>query len=127
MENVIFEFYIGDTYSRDFTLSGYTSPIDEVYFSVKKNNTDKRTVLQKTLEDGITLVDVEYDTDGSILKRTYNILIDASDTEDMQMGYDYSFDIEIVTPVLSGENIKKTVITGIFRLKEATTRSFNES
>ena len=46
MENVLFEFYRGDTYSRDFTIEGYTSPIDKVFFTVKENVEDKKPVLQ---------------------------------------------------------------------------------
>lgn len=126
MENVLFEYYIGDTYTRDFTIEGYSSPIDFMYFSVKKNNNDKRVVLQKTLGDGITLTDVVYDEDENPISRTYNILIDADDTEGLKTDYDYPFDIEIVTTMLP-HPIKKTIISGIFRLKEATTRSYNES
>jgi hypothetical protein len=126
MENVIFEYYIGDTYSRDFTISDYSSEITEVYFSVKKNNSDKRTVLQKKLDNGITLTDVQYDDEGNITSRTYNILINADDTEDMQVDFEYPFDIEIITPGVNSADIKKTIISGIFKLKSATTRKYNE-
>lgn len=120
MRDVIFEFYIGDTYTRDFTISGYSSEITEVYFTVKKSNADKRFVLQKTLEDGITLTE---DTGtGEERVRTYNILIDADDTESLKADFDYSFDIEIVSP----NNIKKTIVTGIFRVNNTTTREYNE-
>lgn len=124
MKDVIFEFYIGDTYSRDFTISGYSSDIDQIYFTVKKNNNDKRYVLQKTLDNGITLVDVEYDDDGNIVSRTYNLLIDAEETEILKPDIDYSFDIEIVTD--ETKDIKKTIITGIFRVVNTTTRIYNE-
>lgn len=126
MTNVLFEFYIGDTYTRDFTISDYSSEITEVYFSVKKNNSDKRTVLQKKLDNGITLTDVQYDDEGNITSRTYNILINADDTEDMQVDFEYPFDIEIITPGANSVDIKKTIISGIFKLKSATTRKYNE-
>lgn len=126
MENVLFEFHIGDTYTRDFTLEGYSSPIDFMYFSVKKNNKDKRVVLQKTLSDGITLTDEIDDEQGNPISRTYNILINAEDTEGLATDFDYPFDIEIVTDLIP-HMIKKTIITGTLRLKEATTRIYNES
>ena len=127
MKNVIFEFYIGDTYPRDIIIDGYSEEISEMYFTIKKNNNDKRYVLQKTLTGGgITLVDVTYGTDGSIISRTYNLLINADDTEDMNPEVDYDFDIEIVTPGVSEIDIKKTIITGIFRLTNTTTRKYNE-
>lgn len=127
MNNVLFEFYIGDTYTRDFTISDYAAEISEIYFSVKKNITDKRTALQKTLSDGgITLTDITYDDDGNIATRTYNILINAEDTEHLTPNIDYTCDIEIVTPGVNDVDIKKTIVTGTFRLTNATTRYYNE-
>lgn len=127
MENVLFEFYIGDTYTRDFTLTNYSAIIDEIYFSVKNNDKDKYTVLQKTLTDGgITLTDIQYDNYGNILSRTYNILINATDTDNMKTDFDYTFDIEIVSSGEDNVDIKKTIITGIFRLKNTTTKTNNE-
>lgn len=120
MENVLFEFYIGDTYTRDFTISGYSSEIDEIFFTAKKDENDKRYVMQKKLNNGITLVDTEEDT------KTYNILIDASDTDDLKADTNYYFDIKIITPVTSGEQIEKTIITGTMRLKNHATRQYNE-
>lgn len=126
MTNAKFEFYIGDTYTRDFTISGYSSEISEVFFTVKKNVSDKHAALQKTLSDGgINLVDEVYDGEGNILSRTYNILINANDTENMKPDIDYVFDIEIVTPELV-ENIKKTIMTGTFKLNNTATRVYNE-
>ena len=122
MKDVIFEFYIGDTYTRDLEISGYSAEITQIYFTVKKSNKDKHSVLQKKLNDGISLVDIQYDGEGNILSRTYNLLIDSDDTEDLQPDFDYSFDFEIVSP----NNIKKTIITGIFRVTNTSTRKFNE-
>ena len=126
MDNVVFEYYIGDTYTRDLTITGYSAEITEMYFSVKKNNKDKNTVLQKTLDNGITLVDIQYDGDGNIVSRTYNLLIEADDTEELRPDFDYSFDVEIVSPGVDNNDIKKTIITGIFRVNNTTTRNYNE-
>lgn len=118
MTNVLFEFYRGDTYSRDFSITGYKSPIDKIFFTVKENENDKKFVLQKTLENGITLLEEDGDS------KIYNILIDAQDTDDLKPDYDYPLDIEIHTneePV-----IKRTIVTGTLRLTTDITRPINE-
>lgn len=125
MDNVKFNFYIGDTYTRDFIITGYSSDIDEIFFTVKRNVDDKKYVLQKTLNNGITLVDVTYDTDGTtILSRTYNLLINAEDTETFKPETEYVFDIEIVTD--ETPDLKKTIMTGTIELTNSATRNYNE-
>lgn len=127
MNNVIFEFYIGDTYTRDFIISGYTSDISNVFFTVKNEDDDKRFLLQKTLGNGIELTDIQYEEDGETIKsRTYNLLISANDTESLKPDIEYPFDIEIITPK-DTEDIKKTVIKGNLILDSATTREWNEA
>jgi hypothetical protein len=118
-----FEYFIGDTYERNFVVKKYTDDIDAVFFSVKKSNGDKRTVLQKTLDNGITLVDdVVVDSER---QRTYQLMINAEDTEDMTPEQEYEFDVEIVTNK-DDTDIKQTIITGNFILTNATTRIWNE-
>jgi hypothetical protein len=126
MNNVLFEYYIGDTYTRDLTIEDYSADISDMYFSVKQNNKDKHTVLQKTLDNGITLVDIQYDENDNIISRTYNLLIDPDDTESLKPDFDYSFDFEIVSPGANNSEIKKTIITGTFRVLNTTTRKYNE-
>ena len=117
------EYFIGDTYERNFIVKKYTDDIDAVFFSVKKSNGDKKTVLQKTLDNGITLVDdVVVDNER---RRTYQLMINAEDTEDMTPEQEYEFDVEIVTNK-DDTNIKQTIITGNFILTNATTRMWNE-
>lgn len=120
IDNALFEFRKGDTYSRDFTISGYESEISKVFFTVKNNSSDKRYVLQKSLEDGISLVSDEESIE------TYNILINATDTDNMKVDYDYFFDVEIISPGVNNEEIKQTIITGTLRLKEVATQTVNE-
>ena len=103
------EYVKGDTYSRDFTISGYEEDIDNVLFSVKNNDSDKRSVLKKSLDNGITLVS---DEDGV---KTYNILIDANDTDDLKVEYDYYFAIKIFTNETNND-IETTIIKGTFTL-----------
>ena len=121
MEGVLFEFYRGDTYSRDFVITGYSLPISKVYFTVKENVEDKKAILQKTLNNGIILVEESEDT------KAYNLLINSTDTDDMKADYNYVFDIEIHSPGAVNEPIKKTIITGTLKLKASSTSTYNES
>ena len=118
--NANFEFYIENTYSRDFTISGWSLPIDKVFFTVKENEKDKRAVLQKTLNNGITLVNEENEV------RTYNLLIDNTDTENMKTDFDYFCDVEIHSIGADGKIIEKTIIVGTLKLNSNSTRSYNE-
>lgn len=122
-ENETWSFRIGDTYVRNFAILKYTSDIDEVYFSVKKSDDDKKVILQKILDNGITLMDDVLE-DG-VRKRTYQLWIDADDTEDMKVDVEYPFDIEIVTEK-EDTDIKQTIIKGTVTLSAATTRKWNE-
>lgn len=118
--NILFEFYRGDTYQRDFTVTGWSLPISKVFFTVKEDIEKKNPVLQKTLDNGITLVS---DEDGT---KTYNLTICCTDTEHMKIDTDYVFDIEIHSYGIHGEVIKKTLTTGTLRLKGSATKSCNE-
>lgn len=118
-----FEFRIGDTYERNLTISKYNDDIDEMYLSVKKSDDDKKVILQKTLDNGITIVTDE--TIDGVRYRTYQIFIDANDTEDFKTGVEYPFDIEIVTDK-DETKLKKTIVKGNLILNNATTRVWNE-
>ncbi len=124
VENIVF--YLGDTYSRDITILKYTKAITDVFFTVKINDTYKKYVLQKTLNNGITLVDEGTNEDGDYY-RTYNLNIDAIDTDNLKPDTDYTFDIEIISPGVTSTFIKKTIVTGIFKVTNATTKTYNES
>ena len=120
LENILFEFYRGDTYQRDFTVKGWSFPISKVFFTVKEDINKKNHVLQKTLDKGITFVDEENGI------KTFNLKICCTDTDHMKTDFDYTFDIEIHSDGLNGEILKKTIITGIVRLKGSATRTCNE-
>lgn len=124
MENIIedaeFEFYRGDTYSRNFSVSGWSREITEVYFTVKENLDDKHYVLQKKLNNGITVADK---TDDTVV---FNLLIDATDTDNLKADTDYSFDVEIHSVASTGDIIKKTIITGTLRVSASATKTCNE-
>ena len=120
MENAIFEFYRGDTYSRNFSISGWNKEITKVYFTVKENTENKQYVLQKRYGEGIFLLEENND------RITYNITIDSTDTDDLKTNFDYVFDIEIHSPGTTSIPIKMTIITGTFKLKASATRTCNE-
>ena len=119
MDDILFEFYRGDTYTRDFIIKGWEFPITNVYFTVKEDVNNKTACLQKKLNKGITLVD---ETEEG---RTYNLKICCTDTDCLKVDTDYVFDIEIHSTV-EGEIIKRTIATGILRLKASSTRTCNE-
>lgn len=118
-----FEFFIGNTYERNITISNYDDDIDEMYFSVKKSDSDKRVVLQKTLDNGITLMSDE--TIDDVRYRTYQLVIDSDDTEGMKPDVEYPFDVKIVT-IKDEDEIKETIVKGNVTLSAATTRVWNE-
>lgn len=120
LTDVKFEFYKGNTYSRDFTLDGWSLFIEKMYFTVKENTNNKRAVFQKTLNDGITLVS---DEEGI---KTFNILIDNVDTDVMKTEVEYPFDVNIHSIAADGKTIEKTIMTGIVYLLPHSTDSYNE-
>lgn len=118
IENVLFEFYRGDTYQRVFSVD-WNREIDNVYFTVKENVENKSFVLQKKLNDGITPMDKVDNTS------TFNLSICCTDTDRLKADYDYVFDIEVHSKGTEA-TIKKTIITGILRLKASSTKTCNE-
>lgn len=114
MEKVNFNFVKGDTYTRGFTLENFELAIEQVYFTVKEKSSDKNYVLQKRLTNGI-----EVDTENP---NRYVLTIEADDTNNLKVNYEYVFDIQIVT-----ESIKKTIIGGNLTLEDwDITSSVNE-
>ena len=118
VENELFELFIGNTYSRDFNVYNFPVKISQVYFTVKESDKDKRFKLQKKLDDGITLVEEE---EGKV---TYNLLINPSDTDNLKVGKNYSCDVTVIAN--TNPQVKKTIITGVFRVIDHTTKYYNE-
>ena len=113
--DVKFEFYRGDTYERQIKISKISIPLTKMYFTIKERVEDKEPKLQKTLNNGITLIgsDDEYDT--------YTIRINANDTEYFKVNTNYVFDIEA-----HFEDVKRTLVVGTLYLKPSSTRACNE-
>lgn len=109
-----FEFYRGDTYSRNIVLENVRVPIDELYFTIRSN--DKAKVLvQKKLKKGLEIVSIEGDV--------YRILltVEATDTDNMQADFEYFYDLELI----SGRK-KRTILEGTVVLATDYTRTRNE-
>jgi len=116
-----FNFVRGTTYSRNFNLTDYDANIDEMYFTVKESEKDRLPVIKKTLGNGITQLETEEEN-----TKSYNLLINSDDTENLQVDKPYYFDVKIVT---YGENttIKKVIIKGTITLSANITWKYNES
>lgn len=109
-----FEFYRGDTYSRNIVLENVTVPLDELYFTVRSNDKAK-VLIQKKLGRGLEIVSIE--------DNTYRILltIEATDTDNMQADFEYFYDLELI----SGSK-KRTILEGTVILATDYTRTRNE-
>lgn len=119
MENVMFEFYIGRTYTRDIKIT-WNRDIEQIYFTIKEDVQDKKYIMQKTLSKDIELADKDVDDEGRKYF-VYNIFIHATDTDMLEINKKYVFDIVVV----SGE-IKQTIVTGYLKLKGTATATNNE-
>ena len=119
MTDVLFEFYRGDTYTRDFILKGWSFTVSNVYFTVKENVENKKACLQKTLNNGIVVAD---ETEEGMV---FNLRINSTDTDKLKADYDYVFDIEVHSD-MGEEIIKKTLVTGTLRLFASATKTYNE-
>ena len=90
---------------------------DDVYFTVKKNFTDKNYKFQKRLSNGTILPD-------PIQIGVFHVKIAPSDTDDLAFGQ-YVYDVEIVKFNGGDVDIKKT-LSGNLYLNNESTHAANE-
>ena len=83
---------------------------DDIYFTVKKNFTDRDFKFQKKLSNG----SITKDSEGH-----YHTVIDSADTDNLPFG-DYVFDIELKKENSSVPNIKQTTIGRLIVTEEST-------
>ena len=74
----------GDTMQFQMKLKNLQATVASLYFTAKTNGTDSTPVFQKSLEDGITLVDTD----------TYQIRVAPADTANVAAG-NYVYDLQI--------------------------------
>lgn len=104
----------GDTRNYRFQrLNADGTPIttrpDKIYFTVKKKDTDKDVVFQKTIDD------MTIDDDG-----TYHFTVEPTDTNGLKY-MTYVFDIEVIT-----DGVKTTIAKGGFTVESEVTFVENE-
>lgn len=116
MEKLNISVYRGETYQRNITISNFTLPITNLYFTVKKTDSDKNVALQKTVGNGLTLMDYDEDTN----TYTYLLELDTDDTENLKIG-DYGYDITI-----TAEDYKKPIVMGTFSIEAVYTTKKDE-
>lgn len=114
------EFHKGRTYSRDFTINDFTDNVDKIIFTACENIANKHYCLRKSLGNGIEVVDTGTNEDGTNYT-TYNLTIEATDTDHMKADTNYGYDI-----VLYSDNDKYQLIEGTISLKSTYTKTCNE-
>ncbi|MGN1352219.1 MAG: hypothetical protein ACI4VE_05555 [Clostridia bacterium] len=102
----------GDTQALELEITDNNTPttVDSIYFTVKNDTNTDEVLFQKKLNDGISLTD-----------NIYNIIIDPSDTDELDYGR-YAYDIEIIK-----NSVKKTILVGILEISEEVTFTNNEA
>lgn len=107
----------GDTFSFRFSITGTESMAlepDEAYFSVKRTSSDSY-VLQKSLNNGITLFD-EITNEDSTITKIYKVRVAPEDTQNLPLEK-YLYDLE-----LTFGNDRYTPLKGNFNLTYDVTR-----
>ena len=105
----------GDLQAQQFTVTedGHApEPFDNIWFTVKRNATDRNPLIQKKLSD-----DTIYETEKA---GTFEFVIEPEDTNSMAFGA-YKFDIEL----FRDGSLKRT-FTGVLTLTEEVTHYYNE-
>lgn len=112
---MLIKFARGDSHQAGFVMKRNGSivddPFDEIYFTVKRNYSDRDFLFQKTLSNG----GIVYGGDGR-----YTIFIQPEDTNGLEFG-DFDFDIE----VKNNDGYKRTFY-GELKLTKEVTHYYNE-
>lgn len=114
MNNLEWTWFRGDTCEKLIKIYGWNKEIDQVYFTIKKEDKDKDIILQKKLGNGITKVE-----DDEV--ESYLLVINATDTDNLLTDYGYVFDIEIISGT-----VKRTIVKGTITLTTDITQTINE-
>lgn len=115
-----FTFHKGRTFSQDFSVINFKGKIDNILFTACENPENKHYCLRKSLGDGITLVDEGTDEDGNNYK-TYNLLIEATDTDHLKSKVKYGYDIAMYS-----NKQKHQLMEGTLTLSSIQTKTCNE-
>ena len=126
-------------------MTDYGANIDEMYFTVKESETDRIPVIKKSLNNGIfpiipdTVVEEESIDDETQEEqeesedeseesnvKSFNLIIEADDTENLKLNKPYPFDIKVIT-YTDGNPVKKVIVRGTMTLSANITWKTNES
>lgn len=103
----------GDTLSHPIIVEGLEQDLEGVYFTCRKSlNDDSELIFQKSLNNGITYLYYDEETD----TRTYIVRIAPADTKDLQSGT-YYYDEKIV---VNGDMF--SIMKGRFILEQNATK-----
>lgn len=90
----------GDTLSFSFEIEGIDS-LDEAYFTCKLNHDDEEYIFQKSLTDGISVVEAG----------KYRVRVAPEDTEEVELG-SYYYDLKI-----EKNNDAFTILKGVLNIE----------
>lgn len=114
-KTIDYEFKRGDTTNlKKFRITDKNGEVitlgttEQLYFTVKKNANSSDVLLQKKIDDGITLGEDGY----------YHITIESVDTSNLDYG-NYQYDIELKST--NPKEIVKTIIDGTITLTDEIT------
>ena len=105
------EFVRGDTFAFSFTIKDFTADLDKVFLTCKENPDDETYKFQKKLNTGITKTETG----------KYKVQIENTDTENLEVGFKYGYDIQI-----NYGSVKNTIIKGNIILLQDYTRNSDE-
>lgn len=116
MEKTILKFPKNDSVAYYLTINKIEKELDSAYMTVKENHNDTEPLIKKSLGAGISLVD------NRLYKNqlSYKIQLDGADTQDMEVGVRYFFDIKGTIG-----NAQKTFRSGELILSETATGYLN--
>lgn len=116
MEKTILKFPKNDSVAYYLTINKIEKELDSAYMTVKENHNDTEPLIKKSLGAGISLVD------NRLYKNqlSYKIQLDGADTQYMEVGVRYFFDIKGTIG-----NAQKTFRSGELILSETATGYLN--
>lgn len=112
-QNKNISFTRGDSYFLTFNITSGEQHIipERIYFTVKESEYDVEYKIQKTLSNGVI----------QLSNGNYQLTINPQDTENLEIGQKYGYDIEIIY-----NGITKTILIGTFTVTKEYTLRANE-
>lgn len=109
MSNKNIEIFKGTTLAFALEFEGITQQLESIYFTVKRDLDSDEPIIQKSLNDGISVVDI---LDNSI---SYRVRVAPADTSNIEVG-NYYYDLQIS---INGDVF--TILNGKLKIKQDVT------